>query len=304
MKYFNIHADDYAISLHSSIDILSLAKNGLIDSLSILPNMPCFKDAIDLLTPYLTSIHPFLNISIHLNFMEGKCCCNTLKVPYLVDKDGYFKATWFSLLANSFNPFRYQKLKSQLKLEIQSQIDKVLPFLPPGYQLHLDSHQHTHMIPIVWQACKEVIKEQHYSITFIRLAKEPIIPHIKAFSLQNTYPIANIIKNILLNILSIPIEKDLQKEKIHYELLWGLHLSGNMNYEQICKIKPYMERYAMKKHKIIELLFHPGCVLPEEITPANTKLGFVKFHLSPNRRKEYETILCLTRFSKNISAHD
>lgn len=300
MNYFNFHADDYAISLNSSKDILSLLKNGLIDSISILPNMPCFYDAMLLLKPFLfNSDATFLNISIHLNFMEGKCCCNALKVPYLVDNNGYFKTTWISLLVASFNPILYQKIKKQLKLEIQSQIEKILSFLPSNYKLCIDSHQHTHMIPIVWHACMELIKEHNYSISFIRLAREPLFPHIRAFSLHNSYSITNLIKNIILNILSIPIEKDMNKEKINYELLWGLILSGNMNYKQISKIKPYMEAYAIKKQKKIELLFHPGSVLPEEITTANTKLGFVKFHLSPNRQIEYDTIKYLMQEAKN-----
>lgn len=290
MYSYNRHADDYAISLNASKDILHLIDQQKLDSISILPNMPCFDACFQMLHSYLTSDVPFLHVSIHLNFMEGHCCADTFLIPDLVNEKGYFKTSWGSLLTASYNPFSRNKIKKQLKVEAQAQINKILACMPPKYQLEIDSHQHTHMIPVVWDALKEVIIENSYQVQCIRLSKEPFMPFVRSGIPILSFGIANIIKNILLNIYGITIEKQMFKMNISYTLLWGLLMSGHMDFERISKIDPYMQKYLSKKQRTMELLFHPGSVLPNEITEANVKPGFVEFHLSPNRTIEYEAV--------------
>ena len=47
---------------------------------------------------------------------------------------------------------------------------------------------------------------------------------------------------------------------------------------------------AEKKNRTVELLFHPGTMLKNELTDEFTKSGFNDFHLSENRMIEYSTL--------------
>ena len=45
----DIHADDYALTLQTSQDMLSCMQKGQLDSISIVPNMSCFEACMELL---------------------------------------------------------------------------------------------------------------------------------------------------------------------------------------------------------------------------------------------------------------
>ena len=53
-------------------------------------------------------------------------------------------------------------------------------------ELRIDSHQHTHMIPVVAEALFEVLEEQGWKASYIRDAKEPFFVFFaKDFFIQN-----------------------------------------------------------------------------------------------------------------------
>ena len=64
MKNIDIHADDFALSINSSKDIINCINKNKINSISIIPNMNCFSKCMKLLNNTKTSIE----MSIHLNF--------------------------------------------------------------------------------------------------------------------------------------------------------------------------------------------------------------------------------------------
>jgi len=288
VQNIDVHADDYAISVNSSKDILKCIESKKIDSISIIPNMKCFDECIKMLKEYLNKDN--LDISIHLNFLEGHCLSNIEKVNELVDENGFFKLSWMNLFMYSYSFNKRKKVKEQLKLEIKAQIKRINKWV--NSDLRIDSHQHTHMIPIVFEALIEVIEEEKYNVEYIRIPNEPLNPYIKIFSLYRTYSLKKIISNIILNIYSINAKRILKKKNITFGKLWGVIMSGKMDIQRINIIKPLMLK---DKNKKIEILFHPGMVLKEEINNEFTKKSFIEFHLSENRHKEYNTI-----FSMNI----
>ena len=83
------HADDYGISINASKEILSLVQQGKLSGISVIPNMSCFADCIDLLLPVMKE-RPALTAALHLNFFEGHCCAAPSQIPLLVDENGYF----------------------------------------------------------------------------------------------------------------------------------------------------------------------------------------------------------------------
>ena len=95
------HADDYGISINASKEILSLVQQGKLSGISVIPNMSCFADCIDLLLPVMKE-RPALTVALHLNFFEGHCCADPAEIPLLIDENGYFKCSWMYFFKSSY----------------------------------------------------------------------------------------------------------------------------------------------------------------------------------------------------------
>jgi len=291
MAKTEIHMDDFAISLNASRESIRLIEQGKVNGISMIPNFDCFSICVSELIPVLKKKgYEAVRISIHLNFMEGKPCAPTVEVPDLVDENGFFKLSWIDLLIASYSPMRYSKLKQQLKTEIKFQIQKIVKILPEGYKVRIDSHQHTHVLPIVFSALKEAIKDGKIDIEYIRLPREPWLPYLKHPVLFRTYSAVNITKNIILNFYTIFMKGWIKKSGYHYAYLWGVIMSGQMDQKRVEVLFEDFHQYASSRNQELEILFHAGSVLATEISQEYSKPGFIKFHLSSDRMKEKETI--------------
>lgn len=287
---FDVHADDYALSIHASEEILQCIKDGKIDSISVMPNMSCFDQAIELLKRSVP-LEKMPKYSVHLNLMEGHCLSLPSEIPDLVDEKGYFKVTWGSLIvASLWIGQKRVSLKGQIKREIKSQIEKIKENLYPEWSVRIDSHQHTHMIPIVFDALIEAVQEEQYDLEYIRIPEEPQWPFIKNVSLWFTYSPINAVKNIVLNMFAKRNRRVIRRLGLPYNLLWGLLFSGKMDKARVERIWPDMMRYIERRGRMLEIVFHPGRVLEEEIGEEYVKKGFVEFHLSENRVIEKDAI--------------
>lgn len=70
----DIHADDYALSENSNIDILDLCLKGFLNSVSVIPNLSCFENSVKRFFEIQNKLDRKILVSIHLNFIEGVCC--------------------------------------------------------------------------------------------------------------------------------------------------------------------------------------------------------------------------------------
>ncbi len=163
----DIHADDYALTLNTSKDMLACMQAGRLDSISIVPNMSCFEECMELLYREIPKL-PFLPLlSVHLDFVEGRSLAGKAAAPDLV-KPGtdLMGLGWGGLFAASYLPHKRKKIRAQLVCEIKAQIAKAQTAIetcigiaarhsiPCGQKgLRIDSHQHAHMIPVVWKLC-------------------------------------------------------------------------------------------------------------------------------------------------------
>lgn len=286
----DIHADDYGESLHTSKDLLECLEAGKLDSISILSNMSCFFSCVDM---YRKAQERFLKqpkLSVHLNIMEGKCLADPKQVPDLVDAGGHFCLSWESLFFRSFLPGR-KRLKAQLKEEMALQIQAVREAFPEMERLRIDSHQHTHMIPVAADALLETIAEKGWPTEYIRNAKEPVWPYLREVSLWKTYRPINFVKNLILNVCSFLLEGRLQRLKTEPMYLWGLVMSGHMDQERVERLLPAMCKKAKKAGRTLEILFHPGRLLPEELSGEFSQKEAVAFYVSDDRDVEKEAVM-------------
>lgn len=287
MDRIDLHADDFALSLHSSEDILSLLHDGVLDSISIMPNMSVFDAMVAKYKALAPTFPRQVMVSIHLNFMEGHAVAPMESVLPLVDERGFFRLSWGDLF------FSHDKaVREALTREIIAQIERVKSTGILGDSLRIDSHQHTHMTAIVFAALQDAIKEKGYKVNFIRLAEEPLMPFFFHPGLYRTYPPLNLIKQWLLYYRSLCMKGKLRRLGLSPSLLWGLVLSGDMD-SRVMKIYPDMKKKT-KSGRNLEILFHPGSALPAEIGEEFVKPGFVAFHLSPSRHAENVSVRALS----------
>lgn len=295
MKKIDVHADDYGLTMNTSIDIMEGVNAGKLNSISIMPNTTCFDVAKKYFFENVLENRMPL-ISVHLNFMEGYCVADKSKLSYLVDEEGLFCISWGTLVKYNYNAIIRKKVKEQLKVEIKAQLYKVIDaygLLTESRKLRVDSHQHTHMIPIVMEALIEVIKEEQIPTEYIRISKEPWIVYLKKIHLIPSYRLINMIKVIVLNWYAMKDEKMLKKLRIPTMLLSGVFLSGKMDLVRVRELLPDLEEYAGKKKLQLEVLFHPGTALQAEVGKEFNHPDANEFYLSSNRKIEYDAMMRL-----------
>lgn len=296
MNRVDIHADDYALTKNISKSILEGVNGGKLDSISVVPNMAYYEDAVRLWKQELkTEREP--KISVHLNFMEGHCCASKEKVYLLVDERGYFKLSWIDLVKYNYNYSKYEEVKKQLKIEIKEQINRVIKDyeLLKNRKLRVDSHQHTHMIPIVMKALLEVVEEEKIPVEYIRISKEVVIPYFKQIKFYPTYSPINMVKVTILNFFSMEDEKLLKRRKIPTMILSGVFMSGHMDIERVTALLPDLKKKAEKKNVTLEVLFHPGKALKEEVGEEFVSEDANKFYFSEGREIEYHAMMNLKK---------
>ena len=294
---FDFHADDYAVSLSASQDINTLGEKGCIDSISMIPNMSAFETS----APLLKSLPQAVKRSIHLNFMEGKSCLPAAQIPDLADEKGFFKVSWGSLLLVNFNPVKRKSIKEQLAAEIVAQVEKCIAAgLVDPVALRLDSHQHTHMIPLVQDALFEavdVLEKQGRKVVFIRNTEDPVSLYFHSWKTLRGFSATNMLKCIILNFFSFRLKRKLKERGLPIGYLCGVFYSGHMDEERLNEVLPAFEKLATRKNHRVEVLFHPGSIRKEEISEEFTKPGFVQFHLSNNRHVEFDALCRLSGVS-------
>lgn len=191
MKQSNliINADDFGYSAEINEAIVECFKRGIINSTTIMINMPYFKEAL-----ILADKHGFKDkVGIHINLTEGKPLTN-LDGTGLVDQNGYFLRDKMENPLIFFSP----TLKRKIKSEILEQYRTLLQHeLNPS---HIDSHQHVHHLP--W------IAPLFFSLAF----KEK-----KRLRLRKT----KLRKNLFKTFYTFMFNKRLKKNGINFSDLFG-----------------------------------------------------------------------------------
>ena len=300
----DIHADDYALTVNTSRDMLSCMVQGQLDSISIVPNTSCFRECMELLYEAIPGL-PFLPaMSVHLDFVEGRCLAGADQVPMLVrGESGLMGLSWGGLFMCSYLPWKRRRAKEQLTRVVKAQISAVQEAVRKAMaiaqehgipcsqkKLRIDSHQHAHMIPVVWEALTEVIAQERYEVEYIRNSKEMLGVFVSEVSLWKTYRPVNFIKNRLLDLYSHKADRYAKMHGMERMYLWGLVMSGHMDYDRIVRLYPKIAAKADRDGRVLEILFHPGLTLPEEVTEEIGEEAARDFYLRQDRHVEMEAV--------------
>ena len=300
----DIHADDYALTVNTSRDMLSCMAEGQLDSISVTPNMTCFQECMEELYQAIPTFSFLPKMSVHLNLVEGRSLAGTEHVPLLVrEGSNLIGLSWGGLFILSYLPWKRRTAKEQLKREIKVQIETAQAAIDHAMdiakkqgipceqnKIRIDSHQHTHMIPVIWEALIEVIREECYEIEYIRNSKEMLGVFLSETSLWKTYRPINYVKNVLLYLYSYKVDRYAQSHHLDPMYLWGLIMSGHMDYDRVVRLYPKIVAQAERANRALEIVFHPGQMLSEELSEEIDDKAAKHFYLREDRHVEMKAV--------------
>lgn len=288
------HADDFGVTLGQSERILECYTQGALNSISILPNTTSVSECLKLLDKTDTQCE--IRRVLHLNFVEGKPLIKKEHIDLLTNQEGFFDKSFIKILFWSITKHgaKRNELKHQLKLEIKAQLDMLTKV--NDYRISaIDSHQHYHMIPIVFDTLMEILTEnaqEYTAIREIRIPVDSLQPIFKVRGMWRKVPLINYVKWLILKCFEHRNRKKLQKAGIGSPLFFGIFFTCEMKWEIVSKLLPQYIKLAQKHNQKLELMFHPGNLeSTKELLDSNSK-ELEMFYQSENRFKEAE---CLKR---------
>lgn len=147
-KRLIVNADDYGITEGVTRAILNCHEVGALHSTTLMVGMEASGFAAA-----EAKNHPELGIGLHFTLTLGKPVAPTAEVVSLLDATGEFRSRRQqerALLLGKVDP-------DHIRRELRAQMDRLLEFgVTPT---HIDSHQHIHMMPPVFDAVLEMADE-------------------------------------------------------------------------------------------------------------------------------------------------
>ena len=161
MKKLIVNADDFGVHTLINRGIIKGHREGFITSTSIMPSADAFEEAVA-----LAQDNPQLGIGIHLTLVGGvKSVLPKRKIASLLDAEGRFLPDYVAFAKRFYTG---GVKKNELEAELRAQIEKALA--SKLNITHIDSHQHTHVLPGINGLVRKLCSE--YNIKRERIPKE------------------------------------------------------------------------------------------------------------------------------------
>ena len=241
-RFFILNADDFGISKASNKAVLESYNNGILKSVSLIPNGEAFEEAINEVIPQC----PELGVGIHLNITDGLSICEDIES--LTNSELKFNNNFWKILFKAYNPNEKDFL-AQVEREFRRQIEKVMS---KTKVTHLDSHQHVHAIPPIFDLVCRLAKE--YEIKQVRTHYEKFyfVPDI--YKYLNFNYLKNIFKTTLLSLFTVFNEEKINK----YELKTNDYIVG-ITYGALMDalVVSYGAMSVKYKKVTVETIIHP-----------------------------------------------
>ena len=160
--------------------------------------------------------------------------------------------------------------------------------------LRVDGHQHTQLIPAVFDATLEAVRRSGCTLEYLRIPVEPTGAFLRSGVAGTVRPV-NWVKHALLNALWRRDRRALAASGLpSYErasaVFCGVLFSGHMDQGRVSCVLPALTDEARRREMPLELLFHPGRVASatECLNPALP--GFVEFSCGEGRDVEHDAL--------------
>lgn len=233
-KILVVNADDFGLSEGINRGILLANQNEILRSASIMVNGSAFEDAVR-----IARETPTLDVGIHLSLIGEKSVSPAGELRRMVDANG--------LLPESYPAFTRQLLSKRFSVgdvqnEIRAQIERAME---AGLDLsHIDSHQHVHMLPAVFEIVLNVASE--YGIPVVRIP-------LQQSGSQLGGVIAQMMQAFFFSRVSRGRLRQVEAAGLHTaDWFWGLNLSGKMNETNLMAVLENL------RPGVNEIMCHPG----------------------------------------------
>ena len=161
MKQLIVNADDFGLHPLINAGIIKGHQEGFITSTSLMSSAPCWQEAVR-----LAKENPRLGIGVHLTLVGGvPSVLPKEQVSSLLDDDGLFLPDYVTFAKRYYSG---AVKKAELEAELRAQLERALSC---GVNItHIDSHQHTHVLPGINSLVLKLSNE--YNIIRVRIPKE------------------------------------------------------------------------------------------------------------------------------------
>ena len=284
------HADDLGLSPATNQAILELASEGRLDSCSLLVNGPEATNGFHAWQT-LTRTRPQLRICLHLCLTEGPSCADPGLVPDLVDSHGHLKRSFGQWLLLSLLPCRHPfrlRIENQLGLEVDAQIRRFRGFCGDA-PIHLDGHQHIHLVPIVLRAA--LVRAGDNGITWMRLTEEPLPTGLPMRCWGTAIRQSGLLKWLVLQLLSIRARPAIQRRGLtSNQSFAGVLFTGQMAGAPIRAAWRELSSSEPQEGDTPPLLLaHPGAPLDIDLVTAGFSVSQA-FAASSWRQREWRAL--------------
>lgn len=289
-----VSADDIGLTRGITDGILEAHDRGYLNSTSVVANGSDFGRAVA-----AWKERPELQLTVHLNLMEGAPVSPPDQVGLLLDEHGEFGLSFPALLAKSLSASGAARrdLFEQIYLEVCAQVEQVAAVAGPNWKPRLDGHQHYHMIPLVFEAVMKA--HDRYQFSYIRALSEPFFRAFSVPGAASGYLGPNLIKHGLLKALALPARRQLTERGIpHCRWFVGLLFSGHMHLDSIQAALDHLERRG-NTDEIVEVLLHPGRAASADEQRWQHRSELRDYYRNSERDEERAT-LCDPRFREVV----
>lgn len=228
-----INADDYGYYPCISQGILEAVNSGAVTATGIMANSPDLKMQLE----WLNSVED-LDLGVHLNLTFRQPLTATM-AEKLAHWNGSFPSAYLMSAMLLTGKISIQDVRIEWSAQIEACQGKKLQFL--------NSHEHIHMLPILFPLLLE-------------LAKEYAIPHIRLTQAEWLTPfgVSALLRNTLMQAMQAINQPRLN---IKTPIFLGLSRSGKLDFN-------YLEIIfsRLKPGKSYELMCHPGQFNASEIS--------------------------------------
>jgi hopanoid biosynthesis associated protein HpnK len=146
LKQLIVNADDFGLTTGVNRGIVRAFKDGIVTSASLLVTGSAFEDAVA-----LAQQNPKLDVGLHLALVEERAVLGPDVLPTLVDETGRFPSTSAEFIQRAIlGGINWHQVEQEIAAQIAL-------FQKTGLPLsHLNSHQHLHMFPPVFQIVRRL----------------------------------------------------------------------------------------------------------------------------------------------------
>lgn len=224
-----VNADDLGLTAGVNEAIERAHQDGIVTATSLLAVGTAFDDAVAMLKR-----NPDLDAGAHLALVgEDPPLSPPQDVPSLVDRDGAFPLSYRTVVARGVTG----RLRARdIRREFTAQLERIAR---AGIEIsHLDTHQHTHLWPVVGRVVRDLARER--DIPFIR------VPRSRAGG----------ITGLGVNILARRLRRQLRSDEVLATSTYaGLDEAGHLDETRLLQV---LRTFIAEAGALGEVNAHPG----------------------------------------------